>query len=149
MITTNQIIDAINKMLIGKYPKRTVYINLCPKGFDRPNFLIEAITSKIRAANRNTVEITAYFTVTCFEKIDSYSNSAMTELLDIQNGVMDLFNQGYIKVSDRSLDIQASTGGVDFDCSYVDLQLKYYDDRTDEKKNVPMVKNIDLSLKEV
>ena len=52
---------------------------------------------------------------------------------------MNLFRTEYIKIGDRALPVLSSTGGADFDRSYVDLQLEYYDDRSDEADTAPFM----------
>lgn len=148
MITTNQIIEAINRLLIQKYPEQTVYVNRCPKKFDRPSFLIEAVKVGGDSANRKTVKQNVYFTITCFEPVDDYENSDDGVLLDVQDNVMNLFCVGYVKIGDRALPVLSSTGGADFDRSYVDLQLEYYDDRSDESDTAPLMGDIEFNLKE-
>jgi len=148
MITTNQIVDAINRLLVEKYPERTVYVNRCPEKFERPSFLIESVKTSGDSASRKTVKQNAYFTITCFEPVNKFGNSDDGKLLDVQDAIMNLFRQGYVKVDDRALAVNASTGGSDFDRSYVDLQLEYYDDRSDEAGNTPLMGDVELKLKE-
>lgn len=147
MITTNQIMDAINRLLVEKYSERTVYVNRCPKDFDRPSFLIESVKAGGDSANRKTVKNNAYLTITCFESVDDYGNSDDGALTEVQDDVLQLFRPGFLKVGDRALTVIASTGGADFDRSYVDLQLEYYDDRSDELDNTPLIVDVSLNMK--
>ena len=140
--------DAINLLLVGKYPEHTIYIDLCPKKFDRPSFLIELITVDQSPVNCKTIQETVYFTITCHDITDDYSNSDTTRLLALQQGVLDLFRDGYIPVEDRRIQVKASSGGRNFDRAYVDLQFEYYEVRSDAQDTTPMMKEIYTTVKE-
>lgn len=146
MPTINDIVVEINRRLMSAYSTQTVYTNRCPEKFDRPSFLIEAIRINNDSANRKTVKTVAYFTITCIEPVDEYWNSDSAALLDVQEKVLQLFRAGYLKVGDRALKVSASTGGADFDRSYVDLQLEFYDDRGGEEEIAPPAENIETNF---
>ncbi len=148
MVTTKQIMNAINKLLVEKLAAECVYRNRCPEGFERPSYLIEAISNGSDSANCRTVEQTAYLTITCFAAVDEFGDSDDSTLIDLQDGVMNLFRPGYLRVGDRALKVKASTGGADFDRSYVDLQLEFFDDRSDEANTAPLMETIEFTLKE-
>ncbi len=147
MITSNQIVDEINRLLVLKYPVPTVYVNRCPKDFDRPSFLIETVKEGDTSASRKMVKCEAYFTITCFVKVDKFGNGDDGALTEIQTGVMLIFRAGYIRVGDRAINVKASSGGVDFDRSYVDLQFEYFDNRSDDVDNTPLIGDVDFNMK--
>lgn len=144
MIATEDIATQINSLLVGKFPERTVYRNRYPRSFDRPSFLIETVKDATDAANRKTVRCVAFFTITCFVEVDEFENSVDGELIAVQDAVMQIFRPGFIRVGDRALKVKASTGGADFDRSYVDLQLEYFDDRSDEQDNALLMENFNI-----
>ena len=37
-MTKTEILDAINLLLVSKWPDRTVYVDVCPVDFNRPSF---------------------------------------------------------------------------------------------------------------
>lgn len=147
MITTGQIRDAINQLLVDKLKAKTVYINRCPKDFERPSFWLETVRSDTAAINFCTVKVTAYFSVTCFIKMDDYGNSDNVELTNVQDSVVSLFSDGYMKVGDRALKVKANTAGYDNDRSYVDLQFEFFDDRSDAADNTPLMDDLNIELK--
>ncbi len=148
MITTRQIMDAINELLVKQLNAECVYINRCPEDFERPSHLIEAVTGGSSPANRRTVGQISFFTITNFEAVDEFGNCDDGALMEVQDRVMNLFRQGYIRVGDRALKVAASTGGSDFDRSYVDLQLEFFDDRDDEADTAPLMEEVEFTLKE-
>ena len=135
-------------MLVDIYPDHTVYIDLCPKDFKRPSFLIERIRTDQDSVNCKTVQETVFYTITCFDVTDDYSNSDTTSLLIIQQGVLDIFRLGYIKVDGRAVKIKASSGGRDFDQAYIDVQVEYFEDRSDAADTMPLIKEVITTMKE-
>jgi len=98
--------------------------------------------------NRRTIQETDYFTITCFDTTDDYSHSDTVQLLTLQNGVLDIFRNGYINVDDRSVKVRASSGGRNFDQAYIDLQFEYYDDRSDAIDDTPLINKVYTTVKE-
>lgn len=148
ILNATKILDAINLALLGPYPDDTVYIDLCPKDFDRPSFLIELIRVDRRRVNFSTIQETDYFTITCFDEVDDYSHSDTLGLLARQQTVLDLFRSGYLAVGDRSVKVKASSGGRDFDRVYIDLQFEYNEAVTDVVDSTPLIAEIITSMKE-
>ncbi|QEY35929.1 hypothetical protein FL966_05875 [Caproiciproducens galactitolivorans] len=140
--------ESVNDLLVDQLNAECVYLNRTPKDFERPSYLIEAISNELGSVNCRTVKQTVYLTITCFAVVDAFGNSDDGVLVNLQDGVLNLFRKGYLKVADRALEVQASTGGADFDRSYVDLQLEFYDDRSDETDTAPLMKEIEWNLKE-
>lgn len=98
--------------------------------------------------NRKTVREIVFYTITCFDVTDDYSNSDTTSLLNIQQGVLDIFRPGYIKVDGRAVKIKASIGGRDFDQAYIDIQVEYSEERSDAADSTPLIKEVITTIKE-
>jgi len=139
MLTPNSIIDAVNDLLVEKYPKAPVYVNLRPKDFERPSFLVELVDMKRADVNYSTVSVAAKIAVTCFVDVDGRYNSDVVKLAEKQGGVMDMFANGYLAVGDRCISVEAAEGGIDFSDCYVDLQLAYFDDRPIPGETLPLM----------
>ena len=114
MTKTGDILDAINAVLVKAFPKRPVYVNFCPDDFTRPCFLIEFISSTQTAASYYVNELTVYFTITCYEKVNDYSISNQTDLISIQGKVLAEFSGGVLRVGDRYLKLMTSAGAVSY-----------------------------------
>lgn len=149
MIKQNDIITAINIVLVASYPDYKVYVQRCPKDFKRPSFLLENVRTSRRDINRTTVEKTVYFKITCFINVDEYYRSDTDALSEIQEAVMQLFSVGHVIVGDRAIKVQSSTGGNEYDRAYVDLQFEYFDNRTDAADTMPLVASVKTNLEEV
>ena len=147
MVNQKELFRSINRILVDPFPDYTVYINACPKEFDRPSFLLELVRISQRDANRKTVEKTAYFTITCFYTVDNRYQSDIENLIDLQENVLQLFAKGYVTVGDRAIKVTGSTGGLDIDRAYIDLQFEYFDDRTDEEDKTPLITSVSTKIR--
>jgi hypothetical protein len=148
MIKQSDILTAINRMIGAAFPNYTVYINACPKDFARPSFLLKYIKLSQTDATRFTVEKTVSITITCFVSVDKHDRSDMDELANLQDQVIQLFLPGYIKVGDRALKVLSSTGGIDPDRAYIDLEFNFFDDRTDVEDMNPLIASVSTIIKE-
>ncbi len=135
-------------MLADVYKEYTVYVQECPKDFNRPSFLLEFVKLSQRDANRITVEKTVYFTITCFTEIDKHYRSDREKLASLQENVLQLFAKGYVAVGDRAVKVQGSNGGMETDRAYIDLQFEYFDNRTDEEDDTPLIASVTTKIKE-
>lgn len=142
-----EIMDALAKSLCEGLPKlNAIYTDLAPVDFERPSALIQSVTNEYRQASSKTVEITSYFTITLFDNTDDYANSSTKRLLEMQQDTMDLFRSGYLTVGARSLPVQASTGGRDWDKAYVDLQFSYHDLRDETPDTTPKMGSVETNM---
>ena len=135
-------------LLVQEYPEDTVYIDLCPKDFDRPSFWIEAIRKTIDSVNKRTVKVTEYFSITCFDETDNYYNSDTVNLLTRQQQVLDMFRSGYLSVDDRAIKVKASAGGRNLAEAYIDIQFEYYDERSADEDTTLKMKEVITTIKE-
>jgi hypothetical protein len=148
MITSNDIMLTVNALIAAKYTKITVYRERCPKDFKRPSFLLEQGKSDQKDATRNTVNKSSSLTITCFATIDEHYRSEISDLTDLQEGIISIFSCGFVKIRDRAIKVQGLPGGIDVDRSYVDLQFDYFDNRTDAADNTPLIASVKTNLKE-
>ena len=148
MIKAKDILTAINVIIAENYPDRTVYVQACPKDFKRPSFLLEYVRLSRRDVNFTTFEKTAYFTITCFISVDKHFRSDMDELVDLQEDILKLFAAGYVNVGNRAIKVKSSTGGIDFDRAYIDLQFEYFDNRTEAEDQTPLVESVQTEIQE-
>jgi hypothetical protein len=149
MVKPNDIILAINKLIVERYPKDTVYVNLLPEGFGRPSTLIELVEVGRADANRSTLSVTVGIDITCFVKVDGHYQSDVEKLLGRQNEVMDLFACGYLEVAGRSLTVSAVEGDMTFLSSSVGLVFDYFDERPEPAgtEEAPLMETVETNIK--
>jgi hypothetical protein len=146
MILPNQIADAIEEMLLDKYPKSAIYKNSCPEGFIRPSFCIKTVRAIEWPANRNTVRVRARFCVTAFTVVDGSGKADATNLADIQGNLMSIFRQGYVAVGYRKITVAVKNHGLDSDNCSIDLRFDYFEDRTNETDYRPFMTEVNFQL---
>lgn len=148
MIKQSDIFRVVNSLLAKAFKTYPVYVKICPKDFKRPSFYIEFVRVSSQDMCRTTVEKTAYLTITGFTILDESGNADNEELADLQDSVMQLFSQGFVLVNDRAIKVKASTGGKDNGRAFVDLQFEYFDNRTDEKDDTPLISSVETRIQE-
>lgn len=148
MLTKSKIREAINALLVQKYPDYTVHINREPADFTRPAFLITVPRHTPRAANHATLQEKVYLTITCFAVVDGFGNSDTDTLDALQEGVLGLFRSGYIVVEDRAVKVEASDGGQDLDRAWVDVTCVYHEVRDPNPIQLPLIHSVETNVKE-
>ena len=147
MITEKDLLTAINQLLAEEYPQTAVYINLCPQNFIRPSFFLEHVTTSCRDKSCKTIELTVDYTITCFMETDSHYHVDAESLMERQTEVIALFRSGYIMVGDRAVKVKASSSGFNEGAAYVDLQLEFCDDRSDEAEDPTLISTVTTKVK--
>jgi len=145
MVAPNDIINAVNELLVAKYPESSMYINLLPKDFFRPSFLIELPVFKKTAANFATVNVIAILTVTIYAPIDGHYNSDVDGINERMNNVLNIFSNGYLAVGDRCLAITDVYGTTDFTESIVELEFDFFDDRVAVSVTDPIIETVNIN----
>ena len=146
MIKRTDILTAINRLLVEKYPNTPIYIQSCPKDFLRPSIMLETVRISPRDVTHSSVEKTVYITITCFTEEDKYSRLNQEELANMQDSIIEFFSRGYVVVNDRAIKVQSSTGGMNEDEAYIDLQFEFFDNRTDDEEQDPIATSVTTRL---
>lgn len=139
ILTPNDILDQLKKLVQEKFPGEDVHLNLCPQGFSRPCTLIELDGCPGSVGyGCQTVELRPTVRLTTFVEVDEYHHSHLAELHLRQMVLLGLFLPGYIKVKDRAVKVAPGDqsdelirleGGLDFDT--VTVPLTYTLDRSE------------------
>lgn len=141
MIQANEILDQINRLLVKKWPKRTVYCNTIPQEFTRESFALLESFHKVEDGGLDCVEVTAGYTVLGYLPPDKRGNVDRLGLGILLRDMQDLFRSGRLLVSDRALPITECSGSIEEGAAFVDLQLTFYDDREDPTEK-PRMKQV-------
>ncbi len=145
MISISNIMTAINKILVLNYPTYPVYIQRCPEDFERPSFFIQNVKSTVNDANCKMVEKTVYMLITGLGEKDSYYISDINKLNDLQDNIINIFNSCSLKIGDRNIKLKSSSSGFDNDSIFVDLQLSFFDNRTDKVDDTPLIVSVEMN----
>lgn len=149
MLNSLKILEELNRLLVEKFPNcKAVYIDLVPQDFDRPSFLIEAVTSEQHTVNAGTVEQTDYFTITAFDVVGERYETSALRLMELQQEVLNLFREGFLRVDGRAPKIKASSGGRNYDRAFVDVQLTYTEQRLPDAPPLPTMETVITKIRE-
>ena len=129
MLRSNDILEALEALMLERFPTSTAYRNLVYKEFDRPSFLVEVGRQTMETATRWTVDRTAQCKVTLFEAVDVRHNTQVEVLADKLALALELFSVAAIQVDDRALDVSAVSGDYFNDYAEVTFTLSWQDDR--------------------
>lgn len=139
MVTLNDILEQLKKLVREKFPGEDVHLNLCPQGFTRPCTLIEldGCTGNV-GHGCQSVELRPTVRLTTFVEVDEYHRSHLVALHLRQMTLLGLFLPGCIRVKDRAVKVGQGgredeliqlDGGWDYDT--VTVPLVYTLDRAD------------------
>jgi hypothetical protein len=148
MINALKIIDEVNRLIVEKYPDCTVYINNMPEGFERPSFFIDLIFDSSSSNNRALTDERVSLQLVYFSPVNGHFLSDATSKLAVHSELKNMFQAGFIKVDDRAIKITSYQsvprdnevyGTLDLEyvddrAGYIDLDVQYNTDVTDESK---------------
>ena len=146
MLTINDVIGAINDEIVKAYPGDMVYVNLIPKDFERPSFLLMLESFNQTDANRTTVSIEMSVSITCYIKIDGHYNIETSALADRVDTVRSIFSSGYLSVIDRCIGVTIPDGGVDFTEGIIVLAFDYFDERPMPCDETPPIESVRTNI---
>lgn len=145
MINTTDILNAINRELVKKF-NYTVYIDTMPENFERPSFFIGLTKESTIDKNINTVEKTKQFKIVCYEEKDENYNSNTLSIFKMMEDVCELFSSEKLSVDDRMLNISMDVNtDQSMDIIYIDVIVKFFDDRVREKKEFDTAEEVIVS----
>ena len=129
MLEANEILDAINGLLVDEWPDRIVYCDDVPQDFTRKSFAILEDSVNVEDGGPDCVEITASYTILGYLPKDRRGHVDRLGLNRLLREIQDLFRGGRLFISDRALPITGCTGSIEEGAAFVDLELTFYDDR--------------------
>lgn len=111
MLTPNDIMTNLERLVRKKFPEEDVYTNLCPSGFQRPSTLIQLSEwESLVAYGCGIVELRPTVTLTTFVVADDYHHSHLQTIHLRQMTLLGLFLPGYIRVGDRAVKVASGNG---------------------------------------
>lgn len=137
MLGANDILDAINRLLVNRWKDRVVYCNQIPQNFDRESFAIFEEKYRMEDGGVDCVEVTATYTLIGFLPRDSHGNADRLALGELRQELLGLFRGGRLFAADRALPVECAAS-VERDTVFVDLTLQFYDDREPPKDGKKM-----------
>ena len=132
LLMPNDIGNALEALLMEKFPGEEVHRELAPTGFSRPaNLVVQDKVEGNADFGCGVVHLSATFTITTFVAVDEYHHSHLAALHLRQMAIAGLLMPGFIKVGNRFPKVEGFTlaGGYDYDT--VTVTVSYTLDRAD------------------
>lgn len=100
MISPSNVADAVEALLLARWPENAVYRDLVPEDFDRPSCAIECVGFSAAQASIDAISVDFQMLVRVFEAVDDYHMTDFDALWKRAMTVLGLFARGWIEVSD-------------------------------------------------
>ena len=127
-MTKTEILDAINLLLVERWPKRTVYVDVCPIDFERPSFWLAVEKHDLTDANRFLIRNDLQLRLTLFDELDDHYEASWYRLSQETDIVTDLLCR-VLEVGERHLKLQLKVLPRDPDRAYVQINTSWMDNR--------------------
>lgn len=127
-MTKTEILDAINLLLVERWPMRTVYVDVCPIDFERPSFWLAVEKHDLTDANRFLIRNDLQLRLTLFDELDDHYEASWYRLSQETDIVTDLLCR-VLEVGERHLKLQLKVLPRDPDRAYVQINTSWMDNR--------------------
>lgn len=144
---TTEILDAINALLVKKWPDRTVYVDVCPIDFARPSFWLAVEQDTRTDANRFLVRHDLQLRLTVYDELDEHYDASWYRLAQVTDEIMALLTPP-LAVSDRCLKLTLKSLPRDPDRAYVQINISWMDKRLESGGDpAPVADSYSLSVR--
>ena len=130
------ILDAINQVIVEKWPNRTFYIDVCPIDFERPSFWLAVEKHDITDANKFLIKNTLQLKLTIYDELDEHYEASWYRLSKETDAVMELLGLP-LKVCGRHLKFSLKALPRDPDRASIQINVAWMDNRPSHTDNVP------------
>lgn len=127
-MTKTEILDAINRLLVGKWPTRTVYVDVCPIDFERPSFWLAVEKHDLTDANRFLIKNDLQLRLTIYDELDDHYEASWYRLSQETDDATALLSQ-VLTVDQRHLKLQLKVLPRDPDRAYIQINTSWMDNR--------------------
>lgn len=147
-MTKTQILDAINLLLVQKWPDRTVYVDVCPLDFDRPSFWLSVERHDLADANRFLIRNDLQLRLTLYDKLDEHYEASWYRLSQETDEAVLLLCRP-LEVENRHLHPKLKVLPRDPDRAYVQINVSWMDERpgVDAGVSVPVADSYTLRIR--
>lgn len=144
---TTEILDAINALLVKKWPDRTVYVDVCPIDFARPSFWLAVEKNDWTDANRFLVRHDLQIRLTIYDELDEHYDASWYRLAQVTDDAMELLIP-VLRVGERQLKLTLKSLPRDPDRAYVQINTSWMDKRPESGGDpAPVADSYSLSVR--
>lgn len=127
-MTSKEILDGMNGLLVRQWPERTVYVDVCPVDFARPSFWLATEKDERRDAGRFLVRRELTVTLTIYDEKDEHYESSWYRLTEDTDLCAQLFS-GLLEVGGRKLKMTAKGAPREPDRAYLTISTSWMEPR--------------------
>ena len=128
MTNKTDVLEAINAVLVARWPRRTVYVNVCPTDFDRPSFWLRCLSDRIGDASRAAIRHELKLELVLYDEQDDHYE-VNWERLDRDTDTAAMLLQAPLKVGSRRLLLTTETLPRDIDAAMIRITTSWTDPR--------------------
>lgn len=141
------ILDAINALLVKKWPDRTVYVDVCPIDFARPSFWLAVEQDTRTDANRFLIRHDLQLRLTVYDELDEHYDASWYRLAQETDQVLELLTPP-LQVLGRHLKLTLKALPRDPDRAYVQINISWMDKRPESGGDTaPVADSYSLSVR--
>ena len=143
MIARNEMLDALNLLVLEAFSERTVYRDTLPNEFERPSSLIALDKRTVKDGNDGTVEITQPFRIQVIGAPDVQEPPDTDTLQQDADAMEQSLWRGYLPIADRCVHIEDIGAKREPEGAIrVYGKLHYFDDRPQMPDQTPAAAEI-------
>lgn len=144
-MNSTEILNALNVRLLERWSERTVYVDVCPKDFDRPSFWLSVTrddrTRVTRALNRRRVQIQ----LVLFDEVDEHYESSWYRLSGEACECMQLLG-GVLAVGQRRLLPSLQSTPREPDRAAILINFEFMESVQEETAEIPPADSLQISV---
>ena len=126
-MTYYDIVIAVNRRLVERWPAWLVYIDVCPEEFQRPSFWLHSLKAGQEAQTPFLVRRTLTGQLTVNDETDDHYEVHSERLMQIQAEVMDVLTPP-LRVGDRAVTLSLALAPRDPGEGYLSFSAEWLDD---------------------
>lgn len=151
IITTTQMMGAIEEVLQATFPGEPVYENLTPRDFARPSNMVELTKLDLDALGQGLGAVTLryHWKITTFCQVDEVHDSHFPTLDLRCMTLLGAFAGGFLRVGDRAPKLISCTADTSmYDCAEVRLAFGLTMDRSEfcPREILPLMEDLNTKL---
>lgn len=135
-MTGMNILDAVNGRLLERWPKRSVYINVCPIDYERPSFWLEITRDEREIVTRRLCKRSVQLRLTLHDEADDHYDIHWQRLNDEISECLDLF-KGVLAVGTRRITAKLKSMPREADRAVILLDFEFMESAQEPQQDIP------------
>lgn len=144
-MTSREILDGMNGLLVRQWPERTVYVDVCPADFERPSFWLAVEKDERRDAGRFLVRRDLTVKLTIYDEKDEHYESSWYRLAEETDLCAQTFS-GLLEVGGRKLKLTARGAPREPDRAWLTISVSWMEKREETAQSEPAAEHYHLSV---